>query len=475
MRYLVPSVLALLAGCGYRADHTVPELSTDAPKQFVEQELAGAAPIAWVDDFQDATLRALVDEAWQANPDLVATAARLEQARARARQSGASRLPELSATAGAGRSRSNPGGTATYSNDFNLGLSVSWEADVWGRLAAAARADVAEALAAEADLLAAHQSLAAQVAKTWFRITHDRLQLDLSSNFRDSAATTVRLVTKRYADGRSPAVDVRAARAQLERAEVDVAQRQKALQASQRDLELLLGRYPRAAVDGAGDLPAVLGPIAAGLPAELLLRRPDLQASIARLQAADQRVASSQADLLPRISLTASGGLRSDDLKDLVEPEALIWNLVANLIAPLFDGGRRRAVVDERIARVEELAANYARDALKAFREVEAALAIGEVLTSELEHQRRATDESHQVVVELRSRYAQGLTDGVILLGEQRQALNRDKELLALRLEALLNRIDLYLSLGGDATPDQSAIVARRANPEDAAANEDTP
>lgn len=458
---LIVTTLALLAfsGCAQRASDATPAVPVDVPAHFQAGTATTPVAPAWLATFSDATLAALVHEAWQANPDLRATAARLAQAEARATQAGAARLPALDLDAGASRLRTNPdlgaGPRKQYTTDYQVGLGVAWEIDVWGRLAAASRAEGAEALAARTDLEAAHRALAAQVARAWYRLAHDRLRLALIEDFRVSSAVTERLVSQRFADGKSPAVDVRAARADLARAEVDVRDRQRILAQSSRALEVLLGRYPAAELAAADDLPAPPPDLPAGIPSELLLRRPDLRAAATRLLAADERLASAQADLLPKLSLTASGGTRSDALRNLTDPDYLVWTLIGNLTQPLFDGGRRGAVVDERAARVRELAASWATAAITALREVEDALAASDAQRETLPRMQTSAEESQAVVRLLQERYAAGLGDGLTLLREQRTALSRRIELLNLRLDQLLTRIDLHQALGGDVTADQ--------------------
>jgi outer membrane protein TolC len=190
----------------------------------------------------------------------------------------------------------------------------------------------------------------------------------------------------------------------------------------------------------------------------LLLRRPDLRAAATRLIAADERLAGAEADLLPRLSLTASGGTRSDALRNLTDPDFLVWTLIGNLTQPLFEGGRRLAVVDEREARVRELAASWATAAITALREVEDALAASDAQRDTLPRMQTSAEESQAVVRLLQERYAAGLGDGLTLLREQRTALSRRIELLNLRLDQLLTRIDLHQALGGDVVANQRSV-----------------
>jgi NodT family efflux transporter outer membrane factor (OMF) lipoprotein len=462
---LITSVAWMVSSCAHRVTQTTPTLPAPLPATWQSDTVTGDLLPFWLSSLHDPALEQLVRDAWVANPNVIVAAARYEQAVARARQTGTQRLPSLNLDAGAGRARTNtttPLGTSSlYTTNYNLGLSVAWEIDVWGRLGSFARADVAEATATHSDTVAAYRSLAAQVARAWYRLGYEQLRLALIENFHEVSTMTERLLSERYRDGRAPAVDVHAARADLARAKVDVAERQRAVKEAARALETLVGRYPAGNLVGPVALPQPPPTPPAGVPATVLLQRPDLAAAQQRLLASDQRLAGSRADLLPRISLTASGGARSNDLRDLFDPEYLVWNLLGNLTQPLFDGGRRSAVVDEQRARVTEASANWAVAAINALREVETALANGEIIQTEVTHSQQAADESETVVKNLRDRYRDGLTDGLTLLREQRTALNQQVNYLVLRLDQLLIRIDLLLAFGGATLDDEADIINR--------------
>ncbi len=467
MTFAVSAAL-VVSGCGHRVTPTTPRTTAELPVAWHGKTAQGESLPYWLSGLNDPDLEQLVRTAWSANPDVVASAARYEQAVARAQQSGALRLPAVNLDAGVGRSRTNVATssnvTPIYRNDFNLGLSVGWEIDVWGRLSSLARADVADATAARHDTIAAYRSLAAQVARAWYRLGYEQLRLALIEDFHAVATITERLLSERYVDGRTPAVDVRAARADLERAKIDVAERQRAVKSAARALEALLGKYPAGGIKGPSDLAVPPPAPPAGVPATALMLRPDLQSAHQRLLASDERLAGANADLLPRFSLTASGGTRSNELRDVFDPEYIVWNLLGNLTQPLFDAGRRNAVVDERHARVREAAANWASSAINALKEVETALANGEIIQDQVLHGQRAAEESDAVVINLRERYRDGLSDGLTLLREQRTALNQRITLLALRLDQLLIRIDLLLALGGASLADEADVMNRATN-----------
>jgi outer membrane protein TolC len=189
--------------------------------------------------------------------------------------------------------------------------------------------------------------------------------------------------------------------------------------------------------------------LAAGLPSELLNRRPDVVAAFKRLQAADQRLASSQKALMPRITLTAAGGSVGAALADIVDPRAAAWNLAAGLAQPLFTGDRLQADIRLKQANVEDAYNQYQSVALNAFREVEQALAAESRLREQEQALREAvsqTEASRKLAV---YSYRQGLIEILTLLDSYRSTFNAQSTHLAVQRQLLTNRISLYLALGG--------------------------
>jgi outer membrane protein TolC len=189
--------------------------------------------------------------------------------------------------------------------------------------------------------------------------------------------------------------------------------------------------------------------LAAGLPSELLNRRPDVVSAFKRLQAADQRLASSQKALMPRITLTAAGGSVGAALADIVDPRAAAWNLAAGLAQPLFTGDRLQADIRLKQANVEDAYNQYQSVALNAFREVEQALASETRLREQEQALREAvsqTEASRKLAV---YSYRQGLIEILTLLDSYRSTFNAQSTHLAVQRQLLTNRISLYLALGG--------------------------
>jgi outer membrane protein, multidrug efflux system len=468
---LLVSGLTMLSSCAQRTPHQQnqphqPKATPELPAQFTGQGVPVKAQIPpWLMHLADAQLSTFIHDAWRAHPDVLISAARYEQALARARQIGTARLPSVDASGSVGRSRSVISGAnstqTSYRTEYYVGAGLAWEIDVWGRLSALARAETADTHAAQMDMVAAYRSLAAQVARAYYRLAFEQLRLSISDDALRIANNNEQLLTARFNAGRSPALDVRAARAEQARAASDLAERKRLLSDAARQLEQLIGRYPSGELRVVSALPTPPPAPPAGVPAELLTRRPDILAAQQRFIASDDRLSSAQSDLLPRLSLTANGGYRSNELRDVIDPENLVWNLLGNITQPLFDGGRRGAVVDERAARVKELGAAWAHTVIKALREVEQALAAHEFISEQMTHVRVATQESDAVVEQVRARYADGLSDGLTLLREQRSALNNRILLLQLQLDQVFVRMDLLLALGGETVPDEAQVIER--------------
>ena len=453
--------LALLAGAG--CSGAIPELQPPPlPEQTPGQWLAGATtgPVdpaeAWWQRLGGNPLAELVAECLAHNHDLSAAVARLDAAGVQARLAGAALAPTLSAELDALRQRQvfvglpiGGQGLATTFSSYGVSLTASWELDVWGRVRAGQSAALGELAATAADLRGTQLSLAAQTARVWFALTEAQLQHDLAVSTVASFTETVARVQARFAQGTRPALDLRLALANLAQAEALREQRQELKERTLRQLELLLGRYPAGKATPGADLPEAAYPVPAGLPAELLRRRPDLVAAERRLAASDRRVAEATAALYPRIALTTTAGAASAELEDLVDSDFFVWNLVGNLSAPIFAGGRLRGEVALQEARLREAAAVYAQSVLRAFTEVETALAAEQALGRRVQQLAAAAEASGAAQRLAEERYEAGLTELVTVLEAQRRALEARVALLSVRRQKLDARIDLHLALGG--------------------------
>jgi NodT family efflux transporter outer membrane factor (OMF) lipoprotein len=413
-------------------------------------ESSRPVPEHWVQAFGDPDLSALVQSALAENYDLKAAAARLDAAVAQARIDGSGLWPQISFNADHQQVQIRDAGFGSARfGVFEALFSLSWELDVWGRIRATRQAALLEAGAVASDLNGARLSLAARIAQSYFDLAEARLQSGVAEQSVKDRRTIVQLVRGRFARGITNALDLRLALTDLSTAEAQLSQARNQIQLVSRRLEVLLGRYPEARLAEASTLPEPPPDLPAGLPSELLERRPDLIAAFDRLLAADSRVESARKLLLPRIVLTAAGGMRSTALTDLVDPRALAWSVVIGMMQPLFTGGRIRGEINLNEARAEEALNLYKNTALNAFREVEQALAADEWLREQekaLRHAVEQTEASRKLAV---YSYQLGIIEILTLLDSYRSTLSAQSAHISVKRQLLTNRINLYLALGG--------------------------
>jgi len=448
----------LLAGCLTPPAEKTGALDMTPPPAFsAEEALADAGPFTpgWLTRFADPDLQAAVALAVERNFSLQVAAARLDQALALATVDGAARLPSLDLTGGASDRRTQVNNQVDppltrRADSFDLGLRLTWEIDLWGRVRAGAYAAESDAQAAAADFEAARLSLAGQVTSAWFEAIAARAQAELSRETVASFEANLQTVEERFRRGLSPALDVRLTRANVANARATLAAQERSFDVVLRRLEVLLGAYPEGAFTLSDALPALETTVPVGLPSSLLTRRPDVVAAERRLVAADYRLSQSEANRWPAFSLTGTYGQASGDLEDLLKDGFDVWSLAGNLTAPLFQGGRINANIDRADARVREAAANYAQVALNAFSEVETALASESLLRAQLAAVEEAAEESVGAQELAEERYQRGLVDIITVLESQRRAFNARSQALTIRNLLLQNRVALHVGLGGD-------------------------
>lgn len=452
------AVAGLAAGCASAPRTELADAGVAVPERFVGATVAGPAEGDWLGDFGEPALVELVDVALARNQDLLAAATRIEAAAAQARIAGADLWPQLSAGLTTSEREQvivgipipgTDGVLQSRSSSAGLSLDLRWEADLWGRIRAgrlAARADLA---ATTADVAGARLSLAGQVAKVWFAATEARLQVGLAEETVASYRANSEAVRERYRLGLVGPLDLRLALSSQHAAEALLEARLDQLQRLVRQLELLAGAYPAGELAPATDLPPVPAPAPAGLPAELVARRPDLVAAERRLLAADARIAQARAARYPSLSLTGSTGYASDALGDMLGGDFSVWSWAASLLQPVFQGGRLEAQVELSEAGARAAVHEFAGAVLGAFGEVESALSSDRLLSDRQAALERTAAQAQAARDLAWEQYRRGLVGFLSVLEAERRALDSQSQLLAVRRERLANRVDLHLALGG--------------------------
>ena len=458
--FSLAGLVVVLAGCGtvpsqeqveQDVDQAVQQQAPDVRTEWGAGAEAGSVQAGWIGSFNDPALNGLVIEAQTNNRDLAAAAANVDRSWALARQAGANLGADVSLTRSASQT-GGIGGSQPTTNSFGLGLQVSWEADVWGRLRSGERGAVASAQAAEADFRAAQQSLAAATAKAYFSAVEANIQAGIVRETVEILEETLRIVNVKHDNGMSSAQDVSLARSDLATARESLT----TIEGSQRDavraLEALLGRYPGADLEVRRSLPGVPPAPPAGLPSELLERRPDIVAAERRVAAAFNATNQARAARLPSIGLTGNLGSASDSLSGLLESSNVAWTAGASLLAPIFDGGRRREAVEIATADQEQALAAYGQAAISAFSELETNLDQGVVLQQRIAELNVAATEAANAFRIAQLRYEEGEEELLNVLSIQQRVIGAKSSLSSVERLLLEQRVNLNLALGGSWT-----------------------
>ncbi len=448
----------LAAGCATPRPQALPE--PQLPQHWPSALAEGAPPARWWSLFGDARLEALVDEALAANADLAIAAERVLQARARAGIADAARYPSLGATAGASRSQSSregsfplPQGTPRTQNTYRLGVEASYELDLWGRYAAASRAAQAELLSAEWARRGLRLSLIAEVANAYHALQAAGRSESVLHRTLAGREDALELLGHRLRAGTASEFDLNQTRAEISAVRAQLAAAVRRREELQTTLALLLGRPADQVMAGqlASGQDAFVAPpqVPAGLPSDLLLRRPDLRRAEQAMVAADARIDEARAQLFPSISLTAALGQESTSLSQLFSAGAAVFDLGLALTQPIWNAGRLQSNVELGESLRREAALAYRQAIANAFGDVRRALAARRAAASTLAAESERSAILGDTVRQARLRLDAGLTSRLELLDAERNLLQ--SELAVVDAEAAQRGAltGLFRALGG--------------------------
>jgi multidrug efflux system outer membrane protein len=419
--------------------------------------------------FDDPQLTALVEEALANNRDLRVAIARIEEARANLRVARSVLYPSLDANAGASRNRRSEAtelrqGPPFISTTYNAGLLAAYEVDLWGKAAAGRDAAGASLLATRYAAEAVRLSLAAQVATTYFTLRGLDADLQLTRQTLATREENVRLQTSRAAAGVISELDLRFAEAERATVAAVVPPLERAVAQTEAALALLAGRsakavfVPQITRGRVLDEKAVAPEVPAGLPSDLLARRPDVRRAEAELLAASARTAEARAQYFPSLTLTASFGGESSDLADLFTAPARVWSVAASLLQPIIGIRRIEAQVDAAASRREQAALGYQQAVVAALRDVHDALVTHRTARASFDAQDERRNKQADVLRLAELRYKNGYSSYLEVLDAQRNLLDAQRA----RLDALRERqsaiVDLYKALGGGWSPESVAL-----------------
>jgi len=419
-----------------------------------------AVDTGWRDYFADPRLQQLIAAALENNRDLRTAALRIEEARAQYDIQSADRLPNLNANAAVTKAKTpaflSPSGQTSIGKRYDAGLAISaFELDFFGRVKSLNDAALAAYLATSEARQAAQISLVAQVAQAYYTERAYAEQYALAQQTYDARARTYKLTQQRAEVGASSRLDLRSSETLMETARA--AALTLARQRAQADnaLTLLVGQPASGANAGAaGAMPSDrqiddLSALPAGLPSDLLARRPDLRAAEQRLISANANIGAARAAFFPRISLTAALGSSSPSLSGLFDGGSGSWSFAPQLTLPIFDAGRNRANLGLAEVRKNIAVADYEKAIQTAFREVADALAARDYLGEQVSAQRAVQEAQADRLKLLQLRQDNGVASSLDVLDAQRELFSAQQALVQARLLRTTSAIDLYRALGG--------------------------
>lgn len=458
----------LLAGCSVGPGFVAPQAEVPGAYRAGAPAVAAWPSGEWWRGFGSAELDGLIAEARANSPDIQAAVARVRQAEAQLRLAGASLWPTVGVSADASWARAAPGGRSraalpagrySESRSYGLGPAVSWELDLWGRLAAGREAAEAAAQATALDARSVALSVVSAVAGTWFQALALQDRLDVAERNLADAERVLAAVTARAQVGTASQLDVAQQSALVASLRARVPGLRSQLEQQLNALGVLTGRPPSAILVRPGTLSALRLPeVAPGLPSELLARRPDIGAAEADLRGANANIRAARAAFLPNVTLSGRAGFENIALATLFGPGSFFVSAVGSASQAIFDGGARRAVLARNAAREEELLAEYRRVVIQAFTDVEDAVQAWRYSSEQEALTRQAVATSQRAADIARAQLLAGTIDIVATLTAQTTLFNNLDALAQVRLARFQSLLALYKALGGGWTADDMAV-----------------
>lgn len=465
VRNLTLSLLAAtaLSACTLAPKTVRPALAVDNawPIAQANGSATTAADLAWRDVFIDPRLQGVIDLALSNNRDLRVAVLNIEKARAQYRVQRAALLPGVDATATGTRSQSTEAQSALQGGDrttttYTAGVGVTaWELDLFGRVRSLKDAALQSYLATRETSRSVQISLIAQTANSWLALAADQDLLALAQETLRTREESLKLTRGRFDAGAANQLDLRQAETLAETARSDVATYVAQVEQDRNALRLVVGADVPADLLPAGGLVTaqILPDLPAGIPSDVLTRRPDVLAAEHDLAGANANIGAARAAFFPSISLTASTGVASNALSSLFDSGNGTWSFAPRISLPIFAGGANVANLDSAKASRDIAVANYEKAVQTAFREVSDGLAVQSTIQDRVGSQERLVAAANDSVRLSRARYGAGIDSSLTLLDAQRTLYTAQQGLIGARLARASNLATLYKSLGGGAPP----------------------
>ena len=458
------SVALTASGCALGPNYARPAVPTPPTwREIPTAEAQSFANTPWWQVFDDPQLQELIKTALVENKDLKIAVERIEEARARYGFTKSELWPQINANATAGRLRFNSGSLihtpegdaatpaeATETAIYSLTADVSWEIDFFGRIRRASEAQQALFLGTQEARRSAVLTLVADVARAYFEMRDLDRRLEIARRTTESRRESVQLAKDRFEGGITGEMDFRQGEAELHRVEAVLSELERLAAFKENELSVLLGRNPGPVARGrALEEEKVPSAVPAGLPSELLDRRPDIRVAEQLLAARTANIGEAKAMLFPRIALTGSFGFTSTELDTLFDGPSKSWNVIGNLLQPIFNAGKNKRRVEVNESQQRQSLYAYERTILEAFRETEDAL-VGFRKTGEQRTASTARVAAERKVLELAElRYKGGVSAYLEVLDAQRSLFSAELDEAQTIGSHLVSLVRLYKALGG--------------------------
>jgi len=458
MKHLIPLlvicsgiIVIVLEGCSVHPIRPA-DINAQIPPSYGNASAEAAHAFMggkWWQVFNDPRLTDLMEMTFGGNLDVAQYVARLQQAQAIGRQRGAERRPYVNLEGSAGRSQEVSATGENAGNSLSYSVAAGYEVDLWNKVGSRAQAQDLETRASRQDLHALYLTLSAQVAENYYAMVEQRAILNLIDQTIVARTDNLELVELRYREGTVSALDLYQARQNLANAKAQRPDVEAALATTAHALAVLTGRYPTESIGGdLAELPDMPEAFPMGLPSDLLQQRPDIQAAMYRLEAADHRIAAAVADRFPAINLIADYGHSRSDFGTVIS--GTVWHLIGNLTMPLVDFNRRKAEVDRNEAVYAERLAAYQQTVLTAFKEVEDALTANRSSKKAIGRISAEVEAAEDALRLSRDQYMDGLSTYLPVLTAQTIHFDSRTRLLSARRQLISARISLARAMGGN-------------------------
>jgi multidrug efflux system outer membrane protein len=449
---LIVSLLALMAsGCMVGPDYVRPPVDAPAAWRLNEQDARYLANTAWWEQFGDPVLNDLVATALRENKDLLIASARVDEFAGKYGFVRSGLFPQVGAGYEASRQRNIPSGAvdpSTY-NSYSAVLNASWEIDIWGRIRRQTEAANAQLLASEEGRQGVILSLVGSVAGAYINLRNLDRQLEIAKATAKSRGESYELFKLRFEGGVISVLELSQNKSQYEEALASIPPLEKAIAQQENGLSVLLGRNPGPIVRGKDIDQLALPAIPAGLPSELLERRPDIRRAEQDLIAANALIGAARAAYFPTISLTGLFGYASPSFSNLFNSQNKVWQYSAPITMPIFTAGAIAGQVQAAEAVQQQALFGYQKAIQEAFREVDDSLINQDRTREQLLAQRRQVEALQQYASIARLRYDNGYTSFIEVLDAERSLFNVQLQYVQTQQVQFQAMISLYLAMGG--------------------------